>query len=202
MDVLIVGRGGGSLEDLWCFNEEAVARAVFASRLPVISAVGHETDFSVCDFVADVRAATPSAAAELVVPDVLELDRHLQALGRQLQAGMLGHVARYRRRLEILAAHPLLQRPTAFIEARALRVDEAASGLAEAISRLVKENRSRLEKASVGLAALSPLAVLGRGYAIVRRLDDGTVVRSVNDVTSALDLKLTVADGDIEAVAR
>jgi exodeoxyribonuclease VII large subunit len=201
LDVLIVGRGGGSLEDLWCFNEETVARAVFASRLPVISAVGHETDFSVCDFVADVRAATPSAAAELVCPDVAELQRHLEAVGRHLQAGIHGHLARGRSRYQALATHPLLQRPTGYIEARAQRVDEAASDLAEAVNRLLTGGRRRLEKASVGLSALSPLSVLGRGYAIVRREDDRRVVRSTDDAAPQTELTITVADGDFPAVA-
>lgn len=202
LDVLIVGRGGGSLEDLWCFNEESVARAVFASPLPVISAVGHETDFTICDFVADVRAATPSAAAELVCPDAAELLRHLEAVERHLQAGLHGHIARGRSRYQAVATHPLLQRPTAFIEARAQRVDGAASGLAEAVNRLLVEGRRRLEKASVGLAALSPLSVLGRGYAIVRLADEGRVVHSKADAAPQSELTITVADGDFPAVAR
>lgn len=202
LDVLIVGRGGGSLEDLWCFNEEAVARAVFASRLPVISAVGHESDFSVCDFVADVRAATPSAAAELVAPDVAELQRHLEALGRHLQSGLYGHLNRHRSRYQALATHPLLQRPTAFVEARAQRVDEAAIGLENAVNRLLSDSHRRLEKATVGLLALSPLSVLGRGYAIVRRDADGKVVRSVCDVATQTELTITVADGDLPAIAQ
>ena len=202
LDVLIVGRGGGSLEDLWCFNEEAVARAVFASRLPVISAVGHETDFSLCDFVADVRAATPSAAAELVAPDAVELQRHVEALSQRLQAGVRGHLGRHRSRYQALASHPLLQRPTAFVEARAQRVDEAATDLENAVNRRLNDSRRRLEKASVGLNALSPLSVLGRGYAIVRRTADGRVVRSVADAAAQTELSITVADGELPAVAK
>ncbi|MHB8996811.1 MAG: exodeoxyribonuclease VII large subunit [Armatimonadota bacterium] len=202
LDVLIVGRGGGSLEDLWCFNEEPVARAIFASRLPVISAVGHESDFSIADLVADIRAATPSAAAELVCPDIIELQRHLEAVGRHLQAGVQGHIARAATRYQAVATQPLLQRPTAFIEARALRVDDASSSMAEAVNRLLRDNRRRLEKASVGLSALSPLSVLGRGYAIVRREADGRVVRSIADAAPQTALTITVADGDLPAVAQ
>lgn len=202
LDVLIVGRGGGSLEDLWCFNEEAVARAVFASRLPVISAVGHESDFSVCDFVADVRAATPSAAAELVAPDVVELQRHVDALGRHLQAGIYGHISRHRSRYQALATHPLLQRPTAFVEARAQRLDEGAIALETAVNRLLSDSHRRLEKALVGLSALSPLSVLGRGYAIVRRDADGKVIRSVADAAAQTALSITVSDGDLPAIVR
>ena len=200
LDVLIVGRGGGSLEDLWCFNEEAVARAVFASRLPVISAVGHETDTCLTDFVADLRAPTPSAAAELVVPDAAELLRHLQALGRHLQGRLLNHAQRHRQRLERLIAHPVLQRPEALIEVRLQRLDEAAESLREHMRRQVEARRQRLERAAVGLGALSPHAVLGRGYAICRLRDTGEIVRSVGQVRPEAGLTITVTDGDIEAL--
>jgi exodeoxyribonuclease VII large subunit len=201
LDVLIVGRGGGSLEDLWCFNEESVARAVFASRLPVVSAVGHETDTTICDYVADARAATPSNAAELIVPDQQDLQRQLDALGRHLAAGLESHVARLRRRLEQLAAHPLLQRPEMVLQARAQRLDDAATGLAEAIRDLLEGLGVRLDKASLRLDALSPLAVLGRGYAIVRRQADQAVVRSVQQAPPGSGLSITVSDGDITAIA-
>lgn len=201
LDVLIVGRGGGSLEDLWCFNEEAVARAVFGSRLPVISAVGHETDFSISDFVADVRAATPSAAAELVAPDVLELQRHMSALDRHLREGLRGHIDTARRQLQRVASHPLLQRPGAIVEARALRLDDASVALSTAIRAALEAGHRRLEKAVVGLAAMSPLAVLGRGYAIVRKEADGRVVRSVTEVAAGDRLQVTVGDGEFGALA-
>jgi exodeoxyribonuclease VII large subunit len=202
LDVLVVGRGGGSLEDLWCFNEEAVARAVFASRLPVISAVGHETDVCLCDFVADVRAATPSAAAELVAPDAAELQRHLQSLGRDLRARLQQHAHRARQRLAALMAHPLFQRPQTLLEPRVQRLDEATEALRANVTRLLTDRRQRLEKAAVGLNALSPLAVLGRGYAIVRLAENGAVVRSVDQVPGGASLRITVTDGDIEAVSR
>lgn len=201
LDVLIVGRGGGSLEDLWCFNEEPVARAVFASRLPVISAVGHETDTTLCDFVADVRAATPSAAAELAVPDQAELQRQLEALQRHLAAGLEGHLARLRRRLETVAAHPLLQRPEIVLEQRAQRLDEAASALQAEMTGHLQRLRARLDRSSVGLAALSPVAVLGRGYALVRRRTDQRLVRSTAEAPAGTTLTITVADGDFDAVA-
>lgn len=202
LDVLIVGRGGGSLEDLWCFNEEAVARAVFASRLPVISAVGHETDTALTDFVADLRAATPSAAAELVVPDGGELARHLQAVGRHLQGRLLHHVQRDRQRLQRLLAHPVLQRPEALIEARAQRLDEAAESLREHVARQIETRQQRLARAAVGLDALSPHAVLGRGYSITRVAATGAIVRSVEQVHSGDELSITVSDGDIDAQAQ
>lgn len=202
LDVLIVGRGGGSMEDLWCFNEEAVARAVFASRLPVISAVGHETDTALTDFVADLRAATPSAAAELVVPDAGELQRHLQAVGQHLQSRLLHHVQRDRQRLQRLASHPVLQRPEALIEARLQQLDEAAESLRDHMARQLESRQQRLARAAVGLDALSPLAVLGRGYSITRRAGTGEIVRSVAQVASGDELTVTVADGDLNARAQ
>lgn len=202
LDVLIVGRGGGSLEDLWCFNEEAVARAVFASRLPVISAVGHETDTALTDFVADLRAPTPSAAAELVVPDAGELLRHLQAVGRHLQGRLLHHAQRGRQRLERLTSQPVLQRPEVLLEMRLQRLDEAAESLREYTQRQIEARRQRLGTATVGLEALSPTAVLGRGYAILRLTETGQIVRSVQQVPPAAGLTVTVTDGDVEATAR
>ncbi len=202
LDVLIVGRGGGSLEDLWCFNEEAVARAVFASRLPVISAVGHETDTALTDFVADLRASTPSAAAELVVPDAGELLRHLQAVGRHLQGRLLHHAQRGRQRLERLTSQPVLQRPEVLLEMRLQRLDEVAESLREYAERQIEARRQRLGRAAVGLEALSPTAVLGRGYAILRLTETGQIVRSVQQVPPAAGLTITVTDGDVEATAR
>ncbi|MCE5240651.1 exodeoxyribonuclease VII large subunit [bacterium] len=202
LDVLVVGRGGGSLEDLWCFNEEAVARAVFASRLPVISAVGHETDTALTDFVADLRAATPSAAAELVVPDAGELLRHLQAVGRHLQGRLLHHAQRGRQRLERLTSQPVLQRPEVLLEMRLQRLDEAAESLREYAQRQIEARRQRLGRATVGLEALSPTAVLGRGYAILRLTETGQIVRSVQQVARTAGLTITVTDGDVEATAR
>ncbi len=202
LDVLIVGRGGGSLEDLWSFNEEAVARAVFASRLPVISAVGHETDVCLTDFVADLRAPTPSAAAELVVPDAAELQRHLHALGRHMQNRLLHFIQRDRQRLQRLASHPLMQRPYALLEARMQRLDEAYEALRQNIHRIVEANKARLEKATVGLTALSPLSVLKRGYAICRLRATGEIVRSIQQIQPQADLSITVSDGDFAAIAR
>lgn len=202
LDVLILARGGGSLEDLWCFNEEAVARAVFGSRLPVISAVGHETDTCLCDFVADLRAPTPSAAAELVAPDATELQRHLQATQRYLSGRLLHHVQHHRQRLERALLHPVLQRPAVLLETRLQRLDEAAEGLRQSLDRLLRTGRQRLEKATVGLGALSPQAVLNRGYAICRLGETGEVVRSVGQVGPSSGLTITVTDGDIGATAR
>lgn len=195
-DVIIVGRGGGSLEDLWAFNDEGVARAIFASARPVISAVGHETDFTIADFVADARAATPSMAAEMAVPDARELTGALSAQGRHLRSGLLAHLQRARARYEHVAAHPLLERPQALLEQRQLRVDEAAGRLAELLAMRLERLRARLDRAVAALDALSPVAVVGRGYAICRR-DDGRLVRSISDVARGEAIAVTVSDGDV-----
>lgn len=198
VDVIITGRGGGSLEDLWAFNEEPVARAIFASACPVISAVGHETDFTIADFVADARAATPSMAAEMVTPDQTELLAALEGTGRHAIALLRGRLTASRGRLERLVAHPLLQRPEALLEQRQQRLDELAQAAALGMDRLLQRLTHRLERASVAALALSPTAVLQRGYAICR-LPDGTVVRRVDEVAAGDDLRVTLSDGDIAA---
>ena len=197
IDVIIVGRGGGSLEDLWAFNEEAVARAIFASPKPVISAVGHETDFTVADFVADVRAATPSAAAELVVPEQRELLARLQASARQLQAGVRGKLRVQREVLQQLQQRPILVRPQRLLELWQQRVDDSGAEMSRHLQGLVGARRGRFEKSVVALAALSPRGVLGRGYAICRRERDGAVVASIESIRPGEQMTATVTDGEI-----
>lgn len=197
IDVIIVGRGGGSLEDLWAFNEEAVARAIFASPKPVISAVGHETDFTIADFVADVRAATPSAAAQIVVPDGQEFLRQLQVTGQQLKASILSNLQVRREGLEHLQQRPVLVRPQMLIEPWQQRVDEAGVQIQRHLDGLIQVLRSHFEKSAVALAALGPMSVLRRGYAICRRERDGAVVASVRAVQPGEDMEVTVTDGDI-----
>jgi len=196
VDVVIVGRGGGSIEDLWAFNDEMVARTVFASPKPVISAVGHETDFTLCDFVADVRAATPSMAAELATPDIGELLGGLASMGGRLRAGLTAQWERARRRLDRAATHPVFQRPQVLLQERQLRVDDAWSAVARGMERIVERRRARLERAAAALDALNPHAVVGRGYAICRRAD-GALVRSIHDVRSGDGIAVTVGDGDL-----
>lgn len=198
VDVIIVGRGGGSIEDLWAFNEEAVARAIYASQKPVISAVGHETDFTVADLVADVRAATPSNAAEIAVPDIHQVVAGLRGVERQLRSAVMARLHAARARLERAAGHPLLQRPGALIEQQQLRVDDAAAQLARLMAGRLERSRARLDRALAALDALSPAAVLQRGYAICR-LPDGTVVRSVQQVQVGDALRIRVSDGDVGA---
>lgn len=196
VDVVIVGRGGGSIEDLWAFNEEPVARAIFACPKPVVSAVGHETDFTLADFVADVRAATPSMAAEMVVPDRLDLEAGVLAYTRHLRTAMMAVLQQSQARVQQATSHPLLQRPGALLEQQQLRVDEAAATLARGMATRLERHRARLERAGATLQALSPLGVLGRGYSICRR-EDGTVVRRIAQVQAGDSVQVTVSDGDI-----
>jgi len=199
LDVIIVGRGGGSLEDLWAFNEEIVARAIFASPRPVVSAVGHETDFTIADYVADVRAATPSEAAELVVPDQVELLAGLTNMSERLRANLLGRLATARERLSAVRQRPVMREPRILLEPGQQRLDEAAAGLGDELAELVNGLSGRVDKAATALSALSPIAVLGRGYAICRRERDGVVVSSVTVAELGEQVRVTVSDGDLLA---
>ncbi len=202
IDLLIVARGGGSIEDLWAFNDERVARAIYASRAPVISAVGHETDFTIGDFVADVRAPTPSAAAELAVPDARELRAavrvHAQRLAR-LTRERIGDA-----RVELSRQVYALQRnsPRARVENDRQRVDELARRVAARAMQLIELRRGTLTGAMGRLAALSPDATLARGYAIVREKQSGRVVKRVAQVKRGADLAVRVRDGEFDATTK
>jgi len=199
LDVIIVGRGGGSLEDLWAFNEESVARAIFACPIPVVSAVGHETDFTISDYVADVRAATPSEAAEMIVPDQRELISDLQVMSKRLRRAVIGRAQRAGDRLTAVADRPIIRQPQILLEPWQQQLDEATVVLARELDDLVSGLGRRLEKAGTALTALSPTAVLERGYAICRRGRDGAVVRSVAAVQRGEPVRVTVTDGNIFA---
>ena len=192
-DVLIVGRGGGSLEDLWAFNEEPVARAVAGSAIPVISAVGHETDVTICDFAADLRAPTPSAAAELAVPDLADLLTGAHALGFRMEQAMLREMHARRASLENLLARRVLRRPEELAYASRLRLDYAAQRLRDAMKARLYAESARLARACARLDAMSPLAVLARGYAIA--LKGGVPVKSVRALDPGDRLTLTLGDG-------
>lgn len=197
VDVLIVGRGGGSLEDLWTFNDERVARAIAASRIPVISAVGHETDFTIADFVADKRAATPSAAAELAVPDKHALLSQLRAHGDRLYAGAVRRIEQGRARLSLLESRPVLARPAELLRERRQWVDDADLRAERSVRD--KLNRSaRLLAAAVGkLDALSPLATMARGYAVARRVDTGEILRRGSQVAVGDELAIRLYDAEV-----
>jgi exodeoxyribonuclease VII large subunit len=202
VDVIVLARGGGSLEDLWAFNDERVARAVAASPIPVVCGVGHETDFTIADFVADLRAPTPSAAAELVTPDREELARRLRRFRVQLEAGVEEAIARRRRMLvgEIRALRRLS--PQAWIDRRRQRVDDLSRGAQTAIAHRLALGRERLNGLSLRLSALNPQATLARGYAIVRRVEDGHVVSRVGQVTSGDRLSVQVSDGEFGSIVQ
>lgn len=182
-DVLVVGRGGGSLEDLWAFNTEGVVRAIFASKIPVVSAVGHEIDVTLSDLVADVRALTPSEAAERIFASGDELKQRLAVLGRRLTSGLRGRVTRVRSQLESLAQRRVLRRPLEAIYERSRRLDELDSRLKRATERRLLRLKDRLAADAARLESLSPLAVLSRGYSVTQRVADDRIVRTAEDVS-------------------
>ena len=197
VDVILIGRGGGSIEDLWAFNEEPVARAIAASRVPVIAAVGHESDVTIADFVADLRAATPTHAAELAVPEREAVQRHVRQLGGRLAAGLRQRAAVARMRFEAAARRRCLAEPGWLFEQRAQRLDELSVGLSRALVQRVAMGTGRLERAAAKLEALNPEAVLGRGYAILTRADDGRVVRTPDQVSSGESAQVRLAGGTL-----
>ncbi|MBR7010614.1 MAG: exodeoxyribonuclease VII large subunit [Oscillospiraceae bacterium] len=198
-ELLIVGRGGGSMEDLWAFNEEPVARAVYASEIPVISAVGHEPDVTISDFVADLRAATPSNAAELAVPDQAELRARLEALRKQMAAALQRRAQQARGRLEALASRPVLKDPQRLVLDRRLRLDRLTERLAAVQSAALSARRTRLTRLAAGLDAMSPLKVLARGYAVVSD-ESGTLVQEAAAVKAGQKIRITFRDDTVPAV--
>lgn len=200
-DVLILGRGGGSAEDLWAFNDEKLAYAVYASEIPVISAVGHETDFTICDFAADLRAATPSAAAELAVPDAAEVRANVYALQNRLQRSVSSLLQNRRYAYSALTERGVLQNPSLYFDALRMRTAELYRRFEGIQSTLLQKERLRLGGNAAKLQSLSPLAVLARGYAVASRAD-GSVVRSANALQSGETLKLRFADGTATCVVK
>lgn len=197
-DVLIVGRGGGSLEDLWAFNNETLARAVAASNIPVISAVGHETDFTICDFVADLRAPTPSAAAELAVPDKDELAARLTLYRDKLYRCVAGKVDTGRRMMKMLSETGVLSSPEALFSDRRMALVMAEKSMDTAMKATMTKAKSTVEQAAGKLEALSPLGVLARGYALAEN-EEGNVIRKIKDTDVGKDISILVSDGRIVA---
>ena len=195
LDVLIVGRGGGSMEDLWAFNEEVVARAIFISNIPVISAVGHEPDVTIADYVADLRAATPSNGAELAVPDQGEVRKLLQQLERRMAHAILSRLDSQRRRLSQLRQARVLQSMKAPIEDRRMLLDFLQRRLSSACEDRLKTGRAELARLSAGLDAMSPLKVLSRGYSIARR--DGQVIQRIDQTEPGDRLEILITDGKL-----
>lgn len=198
VDVIIVGRGGGSLEDLWAFNEEVVARAIYASKIPVVSAVGHEVDFTISDFVADLRAPTPSAAAELVLPDRTEEGRNLLHLLTQGRNGLSTILARMRQRSTRTEKVLSPERKLREIEMHQKRSDELGDLLEIFVRRMIERDVNRLRAAEASLVGLDPMRVLERGYCVLRKIEGG-VLSSVKDVDQGDELRITMRDGEIGA---
>ena len=198
VDVIIIGRGGGSIEDLWAFNDERLAREIAASSIPVISAVGHETDFTICDFVADLRAPTPSAAAELVFPDRFALKAELDARLNKIGALVRADIAAKRDQLRVLASSRAMRSPAAVTAEKQMRLDELAVRMHTAGQVLLDRKKQGLA-ASVGkLEALSPLAVLQRGYAVAQNAD-GEVTTSAAAFDAGDRITVRFADGAVDA---
>ncbi len=198
-DLIITGRGGGSIEDLWAFNDERVARAIAASELPVISAVGHEPDVTISDFVADLRAATPSNAAELAVPDQMELRQALAARQALLLTQMQKRLKQERGTLERLASSRVLKSPINYINDRRLQVDYVQHRLTAAFSETVQRKHRRFASLTAKLDAMSPLKVLARGYSMASD-GQGTLLRSVKQIKPGDRLTVRFADGSAAAV--
>lgn len=197
IDVMIVGRGGGSIEDLWAFNEEVVARAIADSKIPVISAVGHEVDFTIADFVADVRAATPSHAGELVVPEKAAVAEHLVRLREQLPAALGERLRLARERLRAIGSSYALRHPGERLQVHRQRLDDLQARLAPAAKGRLAEVRLHLEGLSGQLEGLSPLRVLERGYSITTRAKDGALVRSPRDAKPGEQLRTRLREGEV-----
>jgi len=198
-DVILVARGGGSLEELWAFNDERVVRAISASRTPVVSGVGHEIDFTLADFAADLRAPTPSAAAEMITPDIVEIRQDVDALGIRLDQLLQERIAEERSRIDTLRRALRILSPRSQIQLARERVAELAKRMEAGMLSRIELNSEQLHGLAGRLEAVSPLATLARGYAIVRREQDMAVVRSVADITAAEFLRIRVSDGEFRA---
>jgi len=197
LDVLVVGRGGGSLEDLWAFNEEPVVRALAASRVPTVSAVGHEIDVTLADLAADVRALTPSEAAERVVPSGQEVTEVMHSFRARLRNALTTRAATLRNRLDALASRPALARPLDFVHNLSRQVDELSGRLHTAAKSSVREQQSRLTALSGKLDTLSPLGVLGRGYSLTQTEATGALVTDAKQLKKGQRIVTRLARGSV-----
>ena len=198
-DVIIIGRGGGSIEDLWAFNDEKLAYAVAASNIPVISAVGHETDFTICDFVADRRAPTPSAAAEIVVPDTVELKNKFNNVIKHEALSVDRIIAAYKDRLALFAASRVLNNPRAFIDDRRMSVMLSSDRMISSLTAIISDGKLALGRCAAKLEALDPLSVISRGYSAVYT-EEKKIVKSTDDLSVGMKVSLRTSDGSADAV--
>jgi len=197
-DLIITGRGGGSMEDLWAFNDERVARAIYESELPVISAVGHEPDVTIADFVADARASTPSNAAEIAVPDRAELLRWLRGAGERMEQSQEARLESLRQRLETLAAKRVMTDQLAYVQDKRMDLLHAQQRLGDLSEVLLNRKKQRFTALAASLDAMSPLKVLGRGYAMARD-EAGGILKSYRDVSAGQQVTVTLGEGGFTA---
>ena len=197
-DLLIVGRGGGSIEDLWAFNDERVAHAIYESEIPVISAVGHEPDVTISDYVADLRAATPSNAAELAVPDRQALEQNLDSMSAAMATALSRHIKAARQHLDVLSKSAALQSPDGYLQQRQKSLELLQNRMITAQNQCISRNNQRYIALTAKLDAMSPLKVLSRGYAITQT-GEGTVVRSVSQVQRGDLVDISFSDGTLSA---
>ncbi len=198
VDVIIIGRGGGSIEDLWAFNSEKLARKIFECDIPVISAVGHETDFTICDFVSDLRAPTPSAAAEIAVPDVKEVHQSLSIDYDRCVSALKRIAERKEEKLNVIKEKAVLKNPMFLIETKNNVLAELKRNASDAIFKLIDKNDKKFAIAVGKANALSPLNVLSRGYSVAS--SKNAVIKSIKDIAIGDTLNLRISDGDISAV--
>lgn len=198
-DVIIVARGGGSLEDLWSFNEESVARAIYACRTPVVSGVGHETDETIADYVADVRAPTPSAAAELIAPDVRDLKATVSAFLQRMDRNLNGLVRQERQSVERLRRQMESGLPD--IPTLRRRIDDLSRIAGSSVTSLSRQKRLEVDGLNQRLRGLDPRATLRRGFSVVELVSVGTALTSVSQASAGDELRITVSDGEVPAVA-
>jgi exodeoxyribonuclease VII large subunit len=200
VDVIVVGRGGGSQEDLWVWNDEAVARAIYGSKAPVVSAVGHERDFSVADLVADARAATPSQAAEMVVPNAADLRAAVKACEESMRNQVMTLIGGHRQTLSLLRQRPALERPDWFLVSSKESLARWREDLEDAVSALLERSRASLGKVASRLDALSPLRILSRGFSLARRVEDGVIVRDHKDAPPGTRLDVSLHSGSLKCL--
>ena len=197
-DLLIVGRGGGSIEDLWAFNDERVAYAIYESEIPIISAVGHEPDVTISDFVADLRAATPSNAAELAVPDQDALLQTIDSFSMSMVSSLNRQLKSARQHLNILSASPALRSPTGYLDQKRKNLELLQNRLISAQTRMVEQKNRQFVALTAKLDAMSPLKVLTRGYAMAQD-EGGLVLKSIHQVNSGDKIKISFSDGNLRA---
>ena len=202
VDVVITGRGGGSLEDLWSFNEQVVARAIYNCKVPVVSAVGHEVDVSIADLVADRRALTPSEAAELVVPDGNTVRNHLDNVSARLRSSLVASARQSRALVDSLSNRRVLTHPLEMLQERSRILDRYGDSLERSIQQSVSNNSNKIAQLAASLEALSPLKVLGRGYSLTQLAESDDLVRSVDSVVTGQTIRTVLADGSIESTVQ